>query len=293
MTTGTRDKKRAVRHGLNKLFMTTVGTVLYAVSIGLFLDPNHLSAGGVTGIAQILSEYLPIGTGTLSLLMNIPIMFLGMWKFGWRFFALTGYALVLSAPLIDVFVAHPLTNDPVLAALAGGALLGVGMGILFRAGSSSGGVDIITKVIRLRFPHVKTGVIFFILDAIIIGASALVFGNLDIGLYATIGILITTFVMNYVLYGSDEARMVYIISNEPQKIANLLLAELNLGGTFLNGYGAYTGKEKKVLMCVMRPKQLPAAREVAASVDPGAFLIVAGVSAVFGEGFKAHNAEEL
>lgn len=293
MTTGTRDKKRAVRYGLKKLFMTTVGAVLYAVSIGLFLDPNHLSAGGVTGIAQIVSEYLPIGTGTLSLLMNIPIMFLGMWKFGWRFFALTGYALVLSAPLIDVFVAHPLTNDPVLAALAGGALLGVGMGILFRAGSSSGGVDIITKVIRLRFPHVKTGVIFFILDAIIIGASALVFGNLDIGLYATIGILITTFVMNYVLYGSDEARMVYIISNEPQKIANLLLAELNLGGTFLNGYGAYTGKEKKVLMCVMRPKQLPAAREVAASVDPGAFLIVAGVSAVFGEGFKAHNAEEL
>ncbi len=293
MTTGTRDKKRAVRHGLNKLFMTTVGAVLYAVSIGLFLDPNHLSAGGVTGIAQILSEYLPLGTGTLSLLMNIPIMVLGMWKFGWRFFALTGYALVLSAPLIDVFVAHPLTNDPVLAALAGGALLGVGMGILFRAGSSSGGVDIITKVIRLRFPHVKTGVIFFILDAIIIGASALVFGNLDIGLYATIGILITTFVMNYVLYGSDEARMVYIISNEPQKIANLLLEQLNMGGTFLNGYGAYTGKEKKVLMCVMRPKQLPAAREVAASVDPNAFLIVAGVSAVFGEGFKAHNAEEL
>ena len=293
MTTGTRDKKRAVRYGMKKLFMTTVGAVLYAVSIGLFLDPNHLSAGGVTGIAQIVSEYLPIGTGTLSLLMNIPIMFLGMWKFGWRFFALTGYALVLSAPLIDVFVAHPLTNDPVLAALAGGALLGVGMGILFRAGSSSGGVDIITKVIRLRFPHVKTGVIFFILDAIIIGASALVFGNLDIGLYATIGILITTFVMNYVLYGSDEARMVYIISNEPQKIANLLLEQLNMGGTFLNGYGAYTGKEKKVLMCVMRPKQLPAAREVAASVDPGAFLIVAGVSAVFGEGFKAHNAEEL
>lgn len=293
MTTGTRDKKRAVRYGLKKLFMTTVGAVLYAVSIGLFLDPNHLSAGGVTGIAQIVSEYLPLGTGTLSLLMNIPIMFLGMWKFGWRFFALTGYALVLSAPLIDVFVAHPLTNDPVLAALAGGALLGVGMGILFRAGSSSGGVDIITKVIRLRFPHVKTGVIFFILDAIIIGASALVFGNLDIGLYATIGILITTFVMNYVLYGSDEARMVYIISNEPQKIANLLLEQLNMGGTFLNGYGAYTGKEKKVLMCVMRPKQLPAAREVAASVDPNAFLIVAGVSAVFGEGFKAHNAEEL
>lgn len=293
MTTGTHDKKRTLRHWAGKIFLTTVGAVLYAVSIGFFLDPSHLSAGGVTGIAQIVSQYLPIGTGTLSLLMNVPIMFLGMWKFGVKFFALTAYALVLSSPLIDLFVAHPLTTDPVLAALAGGALLGVGMGVLFRAGASSGGVDIITKVIRLRFPHVKTGAIFFILDAIIIGVSALVFGDLDIGLYATIGILITTFVVNYVLYGSDEARMVYIISNEPQKIANLLLEQLNLGGTFLNGYGAYTGKEKKVLMCVMRPKQLPAAREVAASVDPGAFLIVAGVSAVFGEGFKSHNAEEL
>jgi uncharacterized membrane-anchored protein YitT (DUF2179 family) len=167
------------------------------------------------------------------------------------------------------------------------------MGMLFRAGASSGGLDIITKVVRLRFPHLKTGAIFFVLDAIIIGASALVFGGLDVALYATVGILVSTFVMNYVLYGSDEARMVYIISNEPEKVAELLVLDLNLGGTFLNGYGAYTGKEKKVLMCVMRPKQLPAARELAASVDPGSFLIVAGVSAVFGEGFKAHNAEEL
>ena len=293
MSTEACDKKKSVRHELGKVFLTTVGAVIYAASIGLFLDPNHLSAGGITGIAQILSEFLPIGTGMLSLLMNVPVMILGMWKFGWRFFALTAYALVLSSPLIDIFVNHPLTNDPVLAALAGGALLGAGMGILFRAGSSSGGVDIITKVLRLSFPHVKTGIIFFVLDAIVIGASVLVLGNLDIGLYATIGILITTFVVNYVLYGSDEARMVYIVSNDPQQTANLLLDKLNLGGTFLEGYGAYTGKERKVLMCVMRPKQLPAAREVVASVDPNAFLIVAGVSAVFGQGFKAHNAEEL
>jgi uncharacterized membrane-anchored protein YitT (DUF2179 family) len=206
---------------------------------------------------------------------------------------MTGYVLVVSSPLMDLFYAYPLTADPVLAAVAGGALLGLGMGILFRAGASSGGVDIITKVLRLRFPHIKTGVIFFVLDAIIIVASAVVFGGLDVALYATIGILVSTFVMNYVLYGSDEARMVYIVSNDPQQTANLLLEKLNLGGTFLNGYGAYTGKEKKVLMCVMRPKQLPAARELAASVDPNAFLIVAGVSAVFGEGFKAHNSEDL
>lgn len=288
------DKKRAFKHAIYKFLMTTFGAVLYAAGIGLFLDPMHLSAGGVAGISQILSEFLPISTGTLILVLNVPILLLGVWKFGIKFLGLTAYTIVLSSPLIDLFASlGGLTKEPLLAALAGGALLGAGMGFLFRSGSSSGGVDVITKVLRLRFPHIKTGVIFFVLDAIIIGASAIVFGALDLGLYATVGILASTFVMNYLLYGSDEARMVYIISNEPQAVADELLQKLDLGGTFLNGYGAYTGKEKRVLMCVMRPKQLPSAREVVASIDPSAFLIVAGVSAVFGEGFKAHNAEDL
>lgn len=288
------DKKRAFKHAIYKFLMTTFGAVLYAAGIGLFLDPMHLSAGGVAGISQILSEFLPISTGTLILVLNVPILLLGVWKFGIKFLGLTAYTIVLSSPLIDLFTSFGgLTKEPLLAALAGGALLGAGMGFLFRSGSSSGGVDVITKVLRLRFPHIKTGVIFFVLDAIIIGASAIVFGALDLGLYATVGILASTFVMNYLLYGSDEARMVYIISNEPQAVADELLQKLDLGGTFLNGYGAYTGKEKRVLMCVMRPKQLPSAREVVASIDPSAFLIVAGVSAVFGEGFKAHNAEDL
>lgn len=286
-------QRLTARQWATKLFLVVVGSVLYAASIGFFLDPNHLSAGGVAGVGQIVSEFVPIGTGILVLFLNFPILLLGLWKFGFRFFALTGLTLLISSPLIDVFAMHPLTEDRVLAAIGGGALLGAGMGVLFRAGASSGGLDIITKVIRLGVPHLKTGAIFFALDALIIGASAIVFGGLDVALYATVGILISTFVMNYVLYGSDEARMVYIISNEPQKTADLLLEKLDLGGTFLNGYGAYTGKEKKVLLCVMRPKQLPAARELAASVDPSAFLIVAGVSAVFGEGFKAHNSEEL
>lgn len=288
------DKKRAIRHVLYKFMMTTVGAVIYAAGVGLFLDPMHLSAGGVAGIAQILSVFLPISTGMLIIVLNIPILLLGMWKFGVRFLGLTAYTIVLSSPLIDLFSSFGgLTHDPLLAALAGGALLGTGMGFLFRSGSSSGGLDVITKVLRLRYPHIKTGVIFFVLDAFIIGASVFAFGTLDLGLYATVGILVSTFLMNYMLYGSDEARMVYIVSNEPQSVADELLQKLDLGGTFLSGYGAYTGKEKRVLMCVMRPKQLPAAREVVASIDPSAFLIVAGVSAVFGEGFKAHNAEEL
>lgn len=288
------DKKRALKRALKKFFFTTAGALLYSAALGLFLEPAHLSAGGVAGISQIVSNYVPLGTGTVIILLNLPILALGWWKFGLKFFALTGYAVLLSSPLIDVFSSFGgLTSDPVLCALAGGAMLGTGMGILFRAGSSSGGLDVITKLVRLRFPHVKTGIIFLILDAGIIASNALVFGNIEIGLYATVGILISTFVMNYVLYGSDEARMVYIVSNRPEAVSEGLVRQMNLGGTFLNGYGAYTGKEKKVLMCVLRPKQLPAAREVVAENDPDAFLIVAGVSAVFGEGFKSHTSEDL
>lgn len=288
------DKKRVLRHMLGKPLVTTFGALLYAAGVGLLLEPIHLSAGGVAGIAQIVSQYLPVSTGTLILLLNIPILLLGMWKFGVKFLGLTAYAILLSSPLIDMFASFGgLTQDPILGALAGGALMGVGMGLLFRAGASSGGLDIITKIVRLRFPYIKTGAIFFVLDTFIIAATALVFGNLDLALYATVGILISTFVMNYTLYGSDEARMVYIVSNKPQEVADDLLQKLTLGGTFLNGFGAYTGKEKRVLMCVMRPKQLPAAREVVASLDPDAFLIVAGVSAVFGEGFKSYSSEEL
>ena len=288
------DKKRAIKHALFKFLMTTAAAVIYAAGVGLFLEPLHLSAGGIAGVAQIVSVFVPISTGTLIIVFNIPILLLGMRKFGVRFLGLTAYTIILSSPLIDLFASFGgLTQDPLLAALAGGALMGVGMGFLFRAGSSSGGVDVITKVMRLRFPHIKTGVIFFVLDAVIIGATVFVFGKLDLALYATLGILASTYLVNYILYGSDEARMVYIISNDPAQIADALLQQQDLGGTFLNGYGAYTGKEKRVLMCVMRPKQLPAAREVVAAIDPDAFLIVSGVSAVFGEGFKSHQAEEL
>lgn len=281
--------KRVAGH----LLMALAGALIYAVGLGFFLEPNRLSAGGVAGIALLVSQVVPIGTGILILILNIPIMLLGMWKFGIRFMGMTVGVLVLSSPLIDLFASWgALTEQPVLAALAGGALMGSGMGLLYRAGASSGGMDVIAKLIHLRFPHVKTGVIFLMLDSIVVAASGVVFRNIDLALYAAVGILVSTYLLNIVLYGSDEARMVYIISDKPEELADMLLKR-DRGVTFLQGYGAYSGNEKKVLLCVLRPKELPFARELVASCDPNAFMIVAGASAVFGEGFKPYAAEDL
>lgn len=277
----------------SRLLVALAGTLIYAVGLGFFLEPNRLSAGGIAGIALLLSQVLPIGTGILILILNIPILLLGMWKFGARFLGLTIGALLISSPLIDLFASWgALTDQPLLAGLAGGALMGTGMGLLYRAGASSGGMDILTKLVHLRFPYLKTGAIYLVLDAIVVTVTGFVFRNIDLALYAGLGILVSTYLLNIVLYGSDEARMVYIISNQPEELASMLIKQ-DRGVTFLQGYGAYSGNEKKVLLCVMRPKELPYARELVASCDPNAFMIVAGASAVFGEGFKSYGAEDL
>ncbi len=278
-----------------KLLVTVVGALIYAVGVGFFLEPNRLSAGGVAGIALLISQTpIPLGTGIWILILNIPVLLIGMRKFGLRFLGLTILALLISSPLIDLFASFgALTEEPMLAALSGGALMGTGMGLLFRAGSSSGGLDIVTKLLHIKYQHIKSGVIFLVLDAVIILLTMAVFRDINLGLYAAVAILVSSYLMNTVLYGTDEARVVYIVSDSGGDIAQALLQRQNLGATFLSGYGAYTGKEKRVLMCVMRPKQLPYARELVASVDRNAFMIVTGASSVFGEGFKSYTAEEL
>lgn len=284
----------AAKRAAFRLLMALAGALIYAVGLGFFLEPNRLSAGGVAGIALLISQVVPIGTGILILLLNIPIMLLGMWKFGVRFMGMTVGVLLISSPLIDLFASWgALTEQPLLAAMAGGALMGSGMGVLYRAGASSGGMDVLTKLLHLRFPYVKTGILYLLLDAAIVAVTAVVFRDIDLALYAAIGILVSTYLMNIVLYGSDEARMVYIICDKPEELAEQLMKKQDRGVTLLQGYGAYSGKEKRVLLCVMRPKDLPYTRELVASCDPNAFMIVAGASAVFGEGFKPYSAEDL
>lgn len=271
----------------------TIASFVYAVGVTLFLDPNSLAPGGITGIAIILNRLTGLETGTWMMLINIPILLLGVWKFGLRFILSTLYCTVMMSwftnLLIPVGVA---TTDPLLASLAGATLMAVSMGWVFKAGATTGGTDIIIKVLRLKVPHLKTGMLFFLTDIVIVAASAFVFQDLDKAMYAGITVIVTSLVLDLVLYGRDGAKLIYIISDHSEKITKRLLEELDLGVTHVQGSGAYSGKEKNVIMCVAKKQIAPKAEEVVREEDPMAFMIVTSATEIYGEGYKSYFSEK-
>ena len=284
-----------MKQKVKNFVMMTIGAVLYSAAIALLLDPNALAPGGVTGISIILSRLIPVETGTLILLINIPILILGTWKFGWKFIISTIYCIGIVSPLTNFFSSHfgAITEDLFLAALAGGALLAVGMGMVFKAKATTGGIDIIIKILRLKMPHLKTSNLFLLMDAVVVACSALVFRDIDKALYAGMTVIVTSLVMDVVLYGKDEAKLIYIISDRSEEITKRLLDELNIGVTYVKGSGAYSGKEKNVIMCVVKKQISPKVEDVIKSEDPQAFLIVSSAQEIYGEGYKNLFSEKL
>lgn len=274
--------------------LITIASFAYAVGISLFLDPNNLAPGGVSGIAIILNRVISVPTGTLLFVLNIPIMLLGIWKFGWRFIVSTLYCILVSSWFIDFLsVLEPVTNDPLLAAIAGSVLQAVGIAVVFKCGSTTGGTDIIIKVLRLRFKHLKTGVLFFLTDVVIVAASGFVFKDFNTAMYAGIAIIVNSVGVDAVLYGPDEAKLIYIISSKHLPIAERLMEELDVGATYLTGEGAYTHDEKQVIMCVTKKQMAPRAQEIVKQEDPSAFMIITRASEIYGEGYKDFGGDIL
>ncbi|MCI9297974.1 MAG: YitT family protein [Lachnospiraceae bacterium] len=272
----------------------TVFSLTYAAGISLFLDPNNLAPGGVSGISIMLSRITPIPTGTWILVINVPILVLGLWKFGVKFLISTIYCTIVSSAFVNMFSTFaPLTTDKLLAAAAGGTIMAISMGMILKAGATTGGVDIIVKVLRLKYRHLKTGNLYLIMDAVVVALSGIMFRNLETALYAAVAIFVSSVVMDTVLYGKDGAKMIYIISDHPKQITERLLADLDIGVTALQGEGAYSGKEKKVLMCVMRKPLAPKAQQIVKEEDSEAFMIVSDATEIFGEGYKSYFSERL
>ena len=286
--------KRGIKKKLKNYSMITLAAIVYAAGVSLFLDPNNLAPGGVTGIAILIGRLSGLGTGILILLLNVPLLLLGIWKFGWKFIFSTFYAIFVISAATDMLApGGAVTKEPILAAAAGGALTAAGLGIVFRAGATTGGMDIVIKVLRIKYPHIRTGSLFLITDVMIASMSGLVFGNVDVVLYALIAIFIMSYVLDLVLYGGDEAKLFYIVSDRPEKIAERILGEIDLGVTYLEGKGAYSSQNKKVIMCVTRKQQAPGIEGIVREEDPGAFMIISGASEIYGEGYKNIFAEKM
>ena len=288
------EQKKTWKRRILDYLMITMASFLYAVAVSLFLDPNSLAPGGVTGIAIILNRLSGLETGTWVLIINIPIIILGMWKFGLHFILSTLYCTAVTSFFINLLADFGVaTEDRFLAALVGGALMAVGIGLVFKAGATTGGTDIIVKLLRLRFPHLKTGSLFLITDATIVTASAFVFKDLDVALYAGLVVFVNSVLLDVVLYGRDGAKLIFIISDVHASITKRLLEELDIGVTYISGTGAYSGREKSVIMCVMK-KQISAQVEVIVrEEDPDAFMIVTSATEIFGEGYKSIYSEKL
>ena len=287
-------KAKRIKHKVKSYSMITLAAVAYAAGISLFLDPNNLAPGGVTGIAILVNRLIGIPTGTLILLLNVPLLLLGIWKFGWKFICSTFYAIFIVSVATDVLAPiGALTKEPILAAAAGGALSAAALGFVFRAGATTGGMDIVIKVLRLKYPHMKTSSLFLITDVCIASCSGLVFGNVDVVLYALVAVFVMSYVMDLVLYGKDEANLLYIISDRPEDISQRILGEIDVGVTFLPGRGAYSSQNKKVIMCVTKKQQAPGIEVIVKEEDPRAFMIITSASEIYGEGYKNIFADKI
>lgn len=285
-------KKKGIRY-IKKYTMLTIACVIFGIGVALFVDPNDLAPGGFTGLAIMINRLIPVNTGMLYLILNIPVILLGIRKFGWKFTVSTLYSILAVSLFTDLFhLMTPVTYDPLLGAVFGGALIGVGIGLVMRNGGTTGGADIVIKCLKIRIPHMKTGTLMLMLDAAIIGMSGIVFGNFNAVLYGILSSVATSVALDFVLYGGDEARLIYIISDKAEGIAEKLLEDVDIGVTFLNGSGAYHNTEKKVIMCVVKKQLAPRVEEVVENDDQGAFMIITNASEIYGEGYKSFFADK-
>lgn len=279
--------RKKYRQKIRNLLQIAVASLVYAAGISLFLDPNELAPGGITGIAVILNRLVHIETGTLYFLLNLPVLLLGVWKFGVYFIAKTAYAILLISAFTNLLTPiGALTTDLLLSGAVGGVLTAIGVGLIFKAGATTGGTDIIVKILRQKYRHLKTGFLFLCMDVVIVSISGLVFRDLNVAFYALATVIISGKALDYVLYGGDEARMFYIITEASEQIGTRLMQELEVGVTYLQGRGGWTGSEKQVVFCVVQKRLGPQVEEIVKVEDADAFMIVTSANEIYGEGYK-------
>lgn len=297
------DKKKIALSVLKQYSIITLGCIIYSLGISLFVTPANLSAGGMTGISIIFSTFIPLHQGIILVILNIPMLILGLIFFGWRFLVSTGYATVGSSLLMTLWTyligdkVYELANRNILVgAVAGGALFGVGMALIFRMGASTAGTDVIVKLLRKKFRHIKTGMISLITDMIIVCCSLFVNGyDLEKLFYTALSTVVFTLVFDWVLYGGNSAKTVFIITAKTkyEQLLSRILKEVDTGATLLDARGAYTREDKVMIMCVVKPFLYPRLRDVVREEDNKAFMIVSSAKEIYGEGYKDQNAAEL
>ena len=275
--------------------MITLSCALYAVGFNWCFDPNHLSVGGFTGVAQIINFFIPQAPiGTIIVVLNLPLFILSWKKVGRQWLYATLYATLVSSGMIDllagVYTFRPM--EPMLAAIYGGVIVGLGCGLMLRYSATTGGTELAARLLKLKFPGLSIGTLCLSIDAIVVISYAAVFRDLTQALYAMVALFIISKVMDRVVYGGNGAKMAYIISEQYEAITAKLL-ELDRGVTLLEGRGGFSGRPKNVILCAFSRAQIVSIKSIVKQADPDAFIIVCDAYEILGEGFGVNKPDGL
>ena len=274
---------------------TIVGSTVFALGFSLFLEPNNINTGGISGLAQAVGHVIGFeNVGMLSVLLNLPLFLLGGIRVGKRFFAGSLIGMLVSGVMIDVFDAFSIGfQDTLVSGIYGGLLCGIGIGMVFAAGTSTGGSDILVRLLKLRYRNVPIGIISTMFDALVVILTGVVFRDISRALYSGVAVFITGQVMDIVVYRFDYSKVAIIISDCAEEIAGDVAQKLDRGVTFLDGQGYYTRQDKKVVLTVVKKGQLAELKELVMERDENAFVIVQEAHQVLGDGFSRYSRDAL
>ncbi|NLU36594.1 MAG: YitT family protein [Clostridiales bacterium] len=269
---------------INEYLLIVIGSLLTALSFNFFFIPNKIAPGGLSGIATVLYHIFRFPVGATTLVLNVPLFIAGIRQLGGHFGIRTLLATILLSVFIDIVKVPVLTDDSLLASIYGGFLMGLGLGIIFRMNATTGGTDLFAKIIHKYFPSISVAWVLFAVDFIVVVMAAILLGPSK-GLYAIVALAVSARVMDLVQEGLNAAKAFFIISDHAEEISKRIMEEMDRGVTMLDGRGAYTGNEKNVILCVIRRTQITQLKDLINEIDPKAFVLVADVREVMGEGF--------
>ena len=287
-------KRSALWPWIRMFSLTVLGSAIFSLGFDLFLQPHQINVGGVSGVAMLLTTLFGRGSvGLFSLLINIPLFLLGGHHLGKKFFFGSLVGALACSVFLDLFALLPIPQtDVMLAALYGGILSGVGIGLVFLGGASTGGTDIVAKLLRRRFRTLPLGRLMLAVDLVVITLTGVVYHDISKALYSAVPLYVSSVVMDGLIYGLDYSTVALIISDEFSAITAAIEERLDRGVTILDGQGGYSGERKQVLLCAIRRRQVPQLKDLVREIDPAAFVILQEAHQVLGEGFR-RNGDEM
>lgn len=289
-------KQKALRNFLLDAVFMTLGAMVYAVCVNAFTAPNNIAAGGVTGIATMLQYVFGTPIGLMVFLINLPIVIWGMVEIGYKLVIKTLAAVVLSSVMIDLFARFipAYRGDPILVAIFAGVCEGVGLSLTFIRGATTGGTDLVARLLGRRMPQFSMGKLMLVVDGLVVLCSAFVFGSIENAMYACIVIFVSTSLIDSILYGTDAGtgKMFLVMSPKVQEMGARIMEEIDRGVTYLDSQGGYSKEPGQTLLCVVRRFEVFQVQSVIKEVDKHAFVVVGDAGEITGEGFRSMHSDD-